>query len=204
MSAPNVICPECGVTVNEVPFGPCATHGALSDVALRNKLLFIRDGGHTTRFHSEPRIEPEKVGQHSFGVIWLLWLLSGGTASAALLMHGARHDLAEHVTGDIPAPTKHELGIGGLVEDYENLLLEAQGLALPPLTPDEEDLLWLADRFDGMLSCCREMAMGNKFAAKCFHNWRTYLDGQPQRWQHRPIAVALYATIFDLWEESVQ
>src|SRR5690606_5073609 len=43
-------------------------------------------GGGVSRYHTLPRIVPQNVAEHSYGVAWYCWALSGCTPSAELLM----------------------------------------------------------------------------------------------------------------------
>jgi len=128
---------------------------------VKNKLDFIMAGGAVQRFHTMRTIHPQNVAEHSFGVAWLVYLLTGGKPSAALLLAALGHDLAEHVTGDLPAPAKRALGLGPQFAAAEDAAASAAGLLLPPLTDDEAKVLKLADTLELVLYCQRELAMGN-------------------------------------------
>lgn len=178
---------------------PAPTDIALAYVdQLAAQLKFVRDGAHTIRYHTVPRIEQERVGQHSFGVGWLLWLLTNGTVSAALLMHAKAHDVPEWQYGDIPSPTKAALGIREVVAAHEASLLQGVGIVLPPLSVAEEQLLRLADVMDGMLSCVRERAMGNKLILGCYTKFAEVAKGL----LHSERAKDLYFLIDEQWQEA--
>ena len=173
--------------------------------SIREQLLFVRDGGHTLRYHTVHRIEHERVGQHSFGVAWLCYLLSPQVVSPVLLMHALGHDVAEWQTGDIPAPTKFALGIKEAVDTHEAGLMEAMGFRWPDLTTAEERLLKLADAMDGMLSCTRERALGNTLIKTCYVKFAEYarnlLDDEAPA---EAPEYQLYLAISELWKEANQ
>jgi 5'-deoxynucleotidase YfbR-like HD superfamily hydrolase len=104
--------------------------------------------------------------------VWLLWLLTEGMASNALLMAGIVHDLAEHVVGDMPAPTKRKLD--GAIEQIEEELLDKHGLMLP-LYEAESRLLNLADIYSSMFFCVSERALGNQQIAVIYDQYLAYV-----------------------------
>lgn len=181
---------------------------------MRDKLRFVRDGGQTLRYHTVSRIEPERVGQHSFGVAWLCYLLEGGKPSANLLMAALAHDTPEWLYGDIPSPSKAMLGIGAKCEDLEHELFRSVGLEPFALHQHEHRVLKLADLADGMLSCVCERALGNKLVERCYTKFSNYAWGalkrphggvvrQEMELDH-PVAVELLDTIEELWQEANQ
>lgn len=136
-------------------------------------LRIIRAGGSVTRFHTQRTTQAESVGKHSFGVAWLCYLLSDGKPSMALLVAALAHDLAEYVTGDVPAPVK------GANPDLKHALdrVEADvlpGALQPPLTEVEARTLKLADIFDGMLFCNEERRLGNLDILPTFEAYYSY------------------------------
>ena len=138
-------------------------------------LKFIRGGGETTRFHTMRVIHQETVGQHSFGVAWLCYLLTDGAPSATLLLHALAHDLAEHVTGDMPGPAKRAMGIREVMQEFEDVAIEAAGIELPPLNGTQLKVLKIADALDGMLACCREKWLGNRGAEAVYYKFLSYV-----------------------------
>jgi 5'-deoxynucleotidase YfbR-like HD superfamily hydrolase len=128
---------------------------------MRTRLDFIMRGGVVKRFHTMHTLHTQSVAEHSFGVSWLVWLLTGGHTSAKLLMAALVHDAAEHVTGDLPAPAKRSLGISAQFAEYEDALLLEAKLPIAELTAYEETVLKLADTADLCLFCIREIELGN-------------------------------------------
>lgn len=139
-----------------------------------DQLRFLRNGGYTLRYHTVHRIEHERVGQHSFGVAWLCYLLTGGHVTGQVLIHALAHDVPEWATGDIPAPTKRTLNIREACEALEGGHMYNAGICLPALTVDEANVVKLADVLDGMLSCTRERALGNKLIEGCYFKFLEY------------------------------
>lgn len=141
-------------------------------------LKFIRRGGSVRRFHTVPTLHENSVAEHSFGVAWLLYLLTGGSPSAELLLAGLSHDLAEQVTGDIPGPAKRLFGLRGTFSDIEKNILDGQDLWTNAAGLSEADsrILKMADCMDGMLYCWEERRYGNKNVDEAFHNYSAYVS----------------------------
>ena len=139
-----------------------------------NRLRFVQNGGSVRRFHTVRTIEPNTVAEHSFGVAWLVWILTEGQARARLLMASLAHDLAEQEVGDVPAPAKRALGIGPDINELEDRILAANGVAFV-LTPEEQRTMKLADCLDGMLYCAQERKQGNKFVDEAFEKYHSYV-----------------------------
>jgi 5'-deoxynucleotidase YfbR-like HD superfamily hydrolase len=161
---------------------------------MKAKLKFIMDGGEVTRYHTTRTIQDESVGHHSFGVAMYCYLLC--RPSANLLIAALVHDLAEHMTGDSPAPAKKELGIGDMVNALEERLLTEVGFNIA-LTESEKRTLKLADIFQGMAFCVRELQMGNKNMDAIFWRYATYAK------ERHPYGdeLILYNTIMEIYNE---
>ena len=142
---------------------------------MRKTLEFIMAGSEVLRYHTKTTLVKETVGHHSHGVAMLVLMLSP-QASGRLLRAALTHDLAEHVTGDIPSPAKRQYGIGEQVSLFEEDLLTAAGLGTPPLTQDEERLLKVADVAHGALFCAREISLGNRRMREVFDTYLSYAE----------------------------
>lgn len=140
---------------------------------MKTQLDFIINGSETKRYHTVRTISEETVAHHSHGVALLCTFLSPNP-SASLLKAALMHDLAEHVTGDIPSPAKRAYGISEQVSDREDLLMREAGLSIPTLTSEEERILKLADIFQGAIFCLRECEMGNLRMAEIFERYMSY------------------------------
>ena len=141
------------------------------DIALE---LIIK-GGAVKRYHNE-MVTAQTVGHHSYGVAWLCWILTGGKASAALLMSAISHDTAEGVVGDIPAPTKRAIPeLKVMLDEYEDRALKKAGIVMPQLTAAEVRTLKIADVMEGMMFCISERAIGNLNAEHIYINFQQYI-----------------------------
>lgn len=165
---------------------------------LRKQLEFLRAGGDVNRYHSTRTIVAETVAHHSFGVAWLCWLLSEEAPRAELLVAAMAHDIAEHVVGDIPAPTKRALSIGAAIAAMEDIEVERAGIVVPSITEEEKRVLKMADVMDGMLFCIRERGLGNSYIRIIFERYRAYLRGLHPTGR----ALELSNIIIAMWKEA--
>jgi 5'-deoxynucleotidase YfbR-like HD superfamily hydrolase len=162
-------------------------------------LNFMWRGGYTERYHTWPTLLKDTVGHHSYNVACIIMHLRPD-CSVALLKAALLHDVAEHRTGDMPAPIKralpdyielekqHDLVAGAravivgsmsfrqVYGDYEILVAAASGVSIDQsLSPEETWVLKLADSMDGMRFCIQERRMGNQGIAEVFENFRGYV-----------------------------
>lgn len=142
---------------------------------MKDTLEFTQAGADVKRYHTLLTLQSETVGHHSHGVA-MLCLLLDPQASRRLLIAALTHDLAEHVTGDIPSPAKREYGIGDQVNELEQRLLNSVGLGVPMLYHYEARTLKLADILQGMLFCARELSLGNRRMRAVFNNYVSYAE----------------------------
>jgi 5'-deoxynucleotidase YfbR-like HD superfamily hydrolase len=173
---------------------------------------FLWNGGHTARFHTVPTLKIDTVGHHSYNVACLLMTLRPD-APAHLLRAALKHDAAEHIVGDMPAPTKRALpdyhtvkfgpteevitfreAFGKLEEDTAaqyGVSLEEQGL-----TKEETWLLKLCDAMDGLRFCAQERRMGNRHTklTEAGLNFASYVEkllyGEGKYLKSPPVAFA--------------
>ena len=162
-------------------------------------LSFISEGAAVERFHSRPMLKPITNGHHSHGVAMLCHVLTEGGASAELLMAALTHDLAEQAASDVSAPAKRALGIRESLSQFENDVLGQFGLRFEQeLTPAEKHVLSIADQMEGMLSCCRERALGNKFVGLMFSKWVKWVSEENLNEWEREVA----ESILVLWQKA--
>lgn len=128
---------------------------------MKSKLKFVLQGGAVRRYHTMRTLHAQNVAEHSFGVAWLVYLLTDGKPSVNLLMAALGHDIAEHVTGDLPAPAKRAMELGARFAAAEDVATVAAGLDIPELTEEESKILKLADTAELVLYCMQEVSMGN-------------------------------------------
>jgi len=141
------------------------------------QVQFLLDGANVRRYHTVTTLVPETVGHHSHGVALLACMLSPDTPSINLVFAALVHDLAEHQTGDIPAPSKRMFGIGDQVNAIEETILEHSGWGPEALTPAEARILKLADIGQGALFCMEEIQRGNTKMALVFDRYISYAEG---------------------------
>jgi len=140
--------------------------------SMMDTIQFAYEGADVHRFHTRPGIRPNTDGQHSWGVALLVWLLTGDTPRAEVLLAALTHDLGEHVVGDVPRPTKIFLGLGNSLDRLEDGARAKYGLDFHELlTPAEARVLKLADMLDGLLWCAREAGLGSKMTRVMYYHW---------------------------------
>lgn len=161
---------------------------------LRAQLEAVLNGGNTARFHTVSTIRRNTVGQHSYGVAMLCFLLTQGNPSKQLLMAALTHDIAEQWTGDIPAPAKRALGIRAEFGRIEDEVLGKLALSFPT-DANDTIVLKLADAMDGMLFCINERRLGNTHVEAAFDNFSSYVKEQSLDEEQRDI----FETIHHMW-----
>jgi 5'-deoxynucleotidase YfbR-like HD superfamily hydrolase len=135
-----------------------------------NKIKFIVDGSEVRRFHTIRTVKEETVGHHSLLVAMICRLLSTN-CSNTLLLAALTHDLAESVTGDIPAPVKARMSKAALGKTEEEILDDIGLGYVKELTIEERRVLTLADRLAGLVFCRQEISMGNTLIKPCLYNY---------------------------------
>ena len=166
---------------------------------MKEKLQFIMEGGSVLRYHTRPGIRTDTDAHHMHGVAVLCSLLAGtdaqgrSGASASLLLAALTHDLAEQAASDMSAPSKRALGLRDMLAAYENKFLQQYGLEYTRyLTADELIILALADQFDGLMYCCRELALGNRNVMLVWRRQCSYIETISGT---LPIDIALRASV---------
>lgn len=145
------------------------------DKTIWDKMQFIWSGELTKRFHIRRTIQTNTVAEHSFTVMWLLYVLSNDNPSKNLLLAGMTHDISENVTGDMPGNVQKELGeLGDHLSAWQSRLLKEYDWYFE-ITPQEQRLLNMADWMAGMLFCCSEKSMGNKNVNDAYLRWQSYV-----------------------------
>lgn len=167
---------------------------------LAERVEFIYKGAKTKRFHTADTLTTQTVGEHSFGVAWLVVLLRP-SARKELILAALSHDLAEHVVGDVSSVAKRAYPeLKAALDAAEGTVLKQHSLDFETgLTDDEVRVLKVADLMDGMLFCVRERRMGSKVAVEIFNNFSAYVRTIPSLWEE---AEELFLTIQTLWEKA--
>lgn len=163
------------------------------------RLKFIYKGAKTKRFHTADTLTEQTVGEHSFGVAWLVWLIAP-TARKELLLAALAHDLAEHIVGDVSSPAKRRFpALKTALDAAEGTLLKDMGLDFESgLTDFEHRILKIADMLDGMLFCVRERRMGSRVVDDVYTNFRKYLEEVIK--DPADLAFEIFVTINLMWE----
>lgn len=145
---------------------------------LYNRLSFMEVGRKTRRYHAGLDMHDyQRIDAHSFGVAMLTRILvpeATAERRARLLVAAMDHDLAEQVTGDMPAPAKRDMGIRETMQEYEDKLTAPLGLS-HSLNSADTRVLKLADAAEGALHCIAERRMGNQNIEAIFRTFWAYL-----------------------------
>lgn len=156
---------------------------------------FAWHGGETRRYHGFRMLMEDTVGHHSFNVAHIIMFVQPD-ARAELLRAALKHDVAEHIVGDMPAPTKRaappyvrysetgprekisEISFREWFGSYEASTAADHGFQLDEeLTDAEKWLLKFADSLDGMRFCLNEAVLGNRHPRliRCYHTFEGYV-----------------------------
>ena len=142
---------------------------------MKTQIEFMLSGSEVSRYHTIHTLQRETVGHHSHGVAMICHILDP-ECRKCVLQAALLHDLAEHVTGDIPSPAKREYGIGDQVSSLEGRLLNSAGLSIPILSREEERMLKIADLAQGALFSAREVQLGNTGMRVVFDRYISYAE----------------------------
>ena len=153
-----------------------ATAGGLT-ATFDQKVRFVERSARTQRYHSQPTLHAQSVGEHTYGVMMLIHLMTGGKASAALLTAALLHDTPECATGDVPGPVKRAADVGEAFEALESRVMAYYGIEEPKLDSAEASILKLADNLEGLSYCAFEARMGNREIQDCYMNYLAYVSG---------------------------
>ena len=163
-------------------------------MSIIDRIAAARAAGEVQRFHTVRTIVPETVGEHSFNVVNLILLMTGGHCSRSLLIAAIVHDMGEIAVGDVPSPIKKmypqevQDALDRQEEDaiariYPYLVGHKQ------LTEEEAKTLKLADNIDGMLKCRQEIIMGNRTLRQIGDRYVDYIHHLTDKWDtHRIFA----------------
>lgn len=145
---------------------------------LDRQLAMINRSGRVRRYHSEPVIHEQTVGEHTYNVLWYVMLLTNQSPSPELLMGALKHDVHEFVTGDCPAPTKRQPGMKEAWDALEADIELRYNIVNPDeaLTAPEARILKLADVLDGCGYCYMELKMGNRLIQNAFKHYLEYTE----------------------------
>jgi 5'-deoxynucleotidase YfbR-like HD superfamily hydrolase len=175
---------------------------------LRERIEYVRTGGHTVRFHTKRTLLVDTVGHHSFNVAWLAHFLGVHLEQVeryTLLLAALEHDLPEQEVGDLPAPAKR--GMSHIFPDFrakwgemEDEIQRGMGFGYSAALSDEgRRVLKVCDALDGAFFCCHERALGNTTMVECYLNFVSYVE---EVINHRnPPETAALQMVKETWEK---
>lgn len=133
----------------------------------------LRDAGGIARFHTEPKIPPQTVGQHSFNMAimaHLLWPDDWQLQHQCLV-----HDVGEQGPGDIPATAKwrwprlaYQCGLA------EREVRDGMGIGVH-LTSIQHAKLKFLDRLELCWYCAELVVQGNRYAREIYNKVMTQI-----------------------------
>lgn len=166
------------------------------------QLKFIYRGGHLKRFHGRDTVREQNIAAHSFGVAWLValqYVEHGVGPRVQVIMAALAHDLAEHISGDLPGNTKERIPeLKLLMDKLEAEELAAAGIEFR-LTPDEAHILKLADVMEGLMFCVREKQSGSKACDKVYETYWGFAMKMGTGMPLSPRQIELLAAIRELY-----
>lgn len=131
---------------------------------------YIREAASVKRCHVVRTIGEQTIAEHSYFVAMLCWRLCDLEPSADLLKAALFHDLAEVVTGDIPATMKWASPeMRDLVKGEEYKFDRVNKLEVC-LTPKEELVLKWADGLELAWYCVDQLMLGNRNVEQMYKN----------------------------------
>jgi 5'-deoxynucleotidase YfbR-like HD superfamily hydrolase len=153
------------------------------------KLAQLYDTGRTKRFHTTADYSGaplQSVGEHSWGVaIFCLEIAKrlGGTASAELLKTALLHDAEEHLTGDLPAPTKWRFPeLANAMRKAEAVVREELGIEAHKLTEQEQQVLKWADALELYMYAFRRVRDGARTYREIIDNIAAHMRMNLPQW----------------------
>lgn len=140
---------------------------------MRQRML--RKGGAVKRFHTIDTVKAQTVADHSWGVATIicdLW----PDASVPLIRAALHHDVAEHITGDVPAPAKWQFpALADELHAVEYQLEAELGLDME-LDALSAQRLKIADMMELLWYCVEEERLGNRNFKEVFVRGMHYLQ----------------------------
>lgn len=128
-----------------------------------DRLKLMRAAARVARNHVMHTNHAQTVGEHTFGVIALVYeVVAPRVPSSNLLLSALYHDATEAVRGDPPAPVvwhHRELAVG--YESADDSISESFNLPVLDLTEWEEQVLRFCDSFEYVLYAIEEVDSGN-------------------------------------------
>lgn len=140
-------------------------------------MIDILSYSHTKRYHCIQMIGTQTVAEHSARVAMLADQIMDGNASANLLRACLQHDLAECITGDIPAPAKwRNKDLRDAVARVETKFEDDNELFVELDEFESRALKW-ADSLECLYYCVDQLLMGNRHVQSICENVIHHLAG---------------------------
>jgi 5'-deoxynucleotidase YfbR-like HD superfamily hydrolase len=125
---------------------------------MADRLRLLRTAASVKRLHTRRTIHSQTVGEHTFGVLGLLFEVC--EPSIELVKAALYHDVPEAITGDVPSPAKRVYAIKEAFEAFEDDIELVYSLTTT-LTPLEQRLLRFCDVMELIIFATEEAEMGN-------------------------------------------
>lgn len=142
---------------------------------IARQLSGVERSARVKRYHTEPTLHTQTVGEHTYGVMWLVLLIEPG-ASRELLVAALGHDTPEFASGDVPGPSKRDPVVKAAFDAVEAATMERLQLETPLLTDYEAKVLKLADNLEGLMFCVSELRRGNRDITPALYNYMRYTE----------------------------
>jgi len=145
--------------------------------SIYDRIMLADRAGRVTRFHTCDLIKPQTDGTHTYNVLNILCILFDGDISVELMQKALLHDQGERRMGDMPGNVKREMPDSSWFAIKEfGAIKEIHPYAATEIEPWEYDVLKLADNLDGLITCTRELIMGNLEIAEAGRNYANYVE----------------------------
>jgi len=124
-------------------------------------LNFTRKGGAVKRFHTMTTVVEDRVSNHTYGVVNLIYALTDRKANHCLIKAAQYHDIEECLIGDISTGIKQKYpNLANELKKAEKDLSSGYNFKIK-LTLPEKNILKLADILEGMYYVTEEIERGN-------------------------------------------
>ncbi len=141
---------------------------------LAAQLRGVERSARVKRYHTEPTLHTQTVGEHTYGVMWMV-LLIWPDARRHLLVAALGHDTPEYASGDVPSPSKKDPAVKAAFDALESATMERLQLETPVLDSFEAMVLKLADNLEGLAFCVSELRRGNRDISLALGNYIAYI-----------------------------
>lgn len=141
-------------------------------------LYTLRDAGAVKRYHTVRTIGQQTVAEHTFNMLHIVLELEP-EASLNLIKAVMNHDMAEVITGDIPATFKWRFPVANDALAVTEKVIEEEFGLTADITDYEKLVLKYADLLELTMYCCEQLDMGNRFTLQILENGVSALQRLP-------------------------